>query len=130
MDYKGTYPSVSMGVDSGRLALYYSGTIGFLGASVYVELCPDGSEADMSGYQFSADVYFDGGPLTQDTSYLYASIEPSGEDSASVIPVAGTWMKVHGTWTSASASTLRIGFVLLEAWTGVVYIDNVQLTPP
>ncbi|HEY8944608.1 MAG TPA: hypothetical protein VIM73_10120 [Polyangiaceae bacterium] len=105
-------------------------------AEFSVDLCPNGSSTDLSGFDFSYKVYF-----RTTTSLRFAASEYVVDtflaDGGTVItacqpflyPSSDTWET--GSCPSMPANTRNLTIVVRfnRAWTGDIYLDDVRFTP-
>lgn len=106
-------------------------------ASVAVLICQSGGTANLSGRTITANVFFSGtsdfNPLDGMQAFAWSSV---GSDSC--IFLFGTNMK-NGTWIPGScqlvsnqgddsqSTHVALGIFNAAAWSGTMYIDNVQI---
>jgi hypothetical protein len=121
----------------------YDGT-GTRGVAEFsVDLCPNGSSTDSSGYDFSYKVYFrtttgsrfaasngsDGTPVVVDTflangGTVITACQPF------LYPGSDTWETGRCSGgMPANAANLTIVFRFHRAWIGDIYLDDVRFTP-
>jgi hypothetical protein len=133
--------AVTMGIGA------YS-TNGSTGVSVTVPLCASSGTVNLAGYTFSAWVYFTvtEGSIPMNAANLLqgmtASTDTSTRGTSGYVAVSQSnlnqWMQLQGSINQASTANylavLGVGFALAnpssEGFSGTMYIDDVQLTPP
>jgi hypothetical protein len=103
---------------------------GSLGGIVIVPLCANAGIAT-NITSVSLYVYRDGPtyPTNKDLVYsLDADKNPNGIGSG-ISAQVNTWVHVTNTFADVSANYLRISFAPFTAWSGTIYIDQIELTP-
>jgi hypothetical protein len=114
--------------------------------SVAVPLCASSGTANLSGYTFSAWVYFtvtQGSIPMNAANLIQASVRSTTGfgDVAGYTPVSQStinqWLQVQGDLTGATAGgeiVIYVDFPLAsvssEGFAGTMYVDDVQITPP
>ena len=102
-------------------SLVGQGQTGPVIAAITVPLCGNAStSADITGFSFY--LYMDGPTYTPGKEI--AQTEGGG---VLMSPVSKQWMLVSTTFATASASYLQISFNPMAAWSGTIYIDQVQI---
>ena len=123
-------------VHAGNHALAVAGLANAQVVSVAVPLCESGNTINMAGYTMSAWVYLTGTELAFESFMFFdawgASDAASGPVlTGSKIVEMNTWHRVEMTFSSAvQASHVAIRLNPELSWTGIVYIDEIQLSPP
>jgi hypothetical protein len=95
---------------------------GDLAAAVKVPLCANtGTSADITGFSFY--LYMDGPAYTPGKDLA----QTDAVGGVLMSPVAKQWTLVSTTFPTASASYLQVYFNPMAAWSGTIYIDQVQI---
>ena len=101
-------------------SLVGQGNAGTTVAAITVPLCANGS-ADITGFSFY--LYMDGP--------AYEAGKDLAQTDSSVVrmfPASKQWIQISTTFDTASASYLQLFFNPYMAWSGTIYIDQVQVT--
>jgi hypothetical protein len=123
---KATPPGAPFSGSSYSLAvptnLVGQGNPGATVAAITVPLCASAStSADVTGFSFY--LYMDGPAYTAGKEL--AQMEAGG---LAMSPISKQWVLVSTTFPTASASSLQLYFNPMAAWSGTIYIDQVQIT--
>lgn len=98
------------------------GQAGATVAAIVVPLCASaGTTADITGFSFW--MYMDGPAYTSGKEF--AQTDAGG---IAMVPVSKQWVSVTASFATASASYLQLYFNPGAAWSGTIYIDQVQIT--
>jgi len=84
-------------------------------------LCANGS-ANITGFSFY--LYMDG-PAYEAGKDL---AQTDGPSTVRMFPASKQWIQISTTFDTASASYLQLFFNPYMAWSGTIYIDQVQIT--
>jgi len=97
------------------------GQPGAVVAAVTVPLCANAStSADITGFSFY--LYMDGPAYTAGKEFAQTDV-----GGTSMSPVSKQWVQVSAS-VSGSASYLQLYFNPMAAWSGTIYVDQVQIT--
>jgi hypothetical protein len=106
--------------------------------SIAVPICPSSGTANLSGYTFSAWVYF---TLTQGSIPMNAANLIQVNAAGAFTPVSQStinqWLHVQGSFSSVAAGpqiNMMTDFPIAdpnsEGFSGTMYLDDVQISPP
>jgi len=134
--------AVSMGIGA------YSSDGTKTGIAVAVPLCASTGTVNLAGYTFSAwvNLAVTAGTVPANAANLlqgmFAARDTSTRGTSGIVALSQSntnqWLEVRGTVNQASASNylaiLNVGFPMAdlasEGFSGTLYIDDVQLSPP
>ncbi len=123
-------------VHGGNRGLAVSGLANGQVISVAVPLCGTGSVVNLAGYTMSAWVYLTGTELAFESFMFFDAWGASDAVRSPVltgskIVAMNSWHHVEATFSSAvQASHVAVRLNPELSWTGIVYIDQIELTPP